>query len=255
MKPVSSLCDSSSVARRVASQPIPLLPWKSSPPTTYAANMSDMPVADLVRTFKIPIEEITKHTEFDLGQVERVANRTYPAPPIVVVDYDLTWPQRYEEHRARIASALGDQLLGIDHVGSTSVPGCPAKPIIDIDLVVRDILDETSYIPLLERAGYIFLFRERHWRQHRYMVSDSPDVFPVQIHIWGKGDQVEIVRHRIMADWLKTHPDDLELYAETKRKAAAESAERGEKMMEYNERKKGVIRAILGRAFKSFGYT
>ena len=81
-----------------------------------------------------------------------------------------------------------------------------------------------------------------------------PDVFPVQIHIWGKGDQVEIVRHRIMADWLKTHPDDLELYAETKRKAAAESAERGEKMMEYNERKKGVIRAILGRAFRSLGY-
>ena len=63
---------------------------------------------------------------------------------IVVQDYDPAWPRRYEREAARIAGALGDRVVRLEHVGSTSVPGLPAKPIIDIVLEVPDSAAETS---------------------------------------------------------------------------------------------------------------
>src|SRR6185503_13623782 len=66
---------------------------------------------------------------------------------ISVVDYDHSWPDLYEQHRAGIAMALGSKAIRIEHVGSTSVPGLAAKAIIDIQLSVRDVEDEATYLP------------------------------------------------------------------------------------------------------------
>jgi len=72
---------------------------------------------------------------------------------IALADYDPAWPAHYESHRQRIAAALGNRIVMLEHVGSTSVPGLAAKPRIDILLVVADSADEPSYVPLLETAG------------------------------------------------------------------------------------------------------
>jgi hypothetical protein len=76
-----------------------------------------------------------------------------PAVPIRVVAYDAAWPAQFHEVAAGIHAALGPRALGLEHVGSTSVPGLPAKPVIDVDLAVADPAREEDYVPALEAAG------------------------------------------------------------------------------------------------------
>src|SRR5947207_11233689 len=87
--------------------------------------------------------------------------------PLVLVDYDPEWPQRFAREAARIRAALGPAALLLEHAGSTSVPGLAAKPIIDIILVVPDTTDEDAYVPALEAAGYVLRMREPDWYEHR----------------------------------------------------------------------------------------
>jgi GrpB-like predicted nucleotidyltransferase (UPF0157 family) len=74
---------------------------------------------------------------------------------IEIIDYDPRWRETFEKHAIIIAEALGDEALRIEHVGSTSVPGLGAKPIVDILLVVRDSADEPAYLQELKAAGYV----------------------------------------------------------------------------------------------------
>ena len=77
---------------------------------------------------------------------------------ITLVEYDADWPNLFEREARRICSALGNKALQIEHVGSTSVPGLCAKPIIDMLLVVKDSADESSYVPVLEAADMCYRF-------------------------------------------------------------------------------------------------
>jgi GrpB-like predicted nucleotidyltransferase (UPF0157 family) len=82
-----------------------------------------------------------------------------PAPmvdPIVVVDYDPTWPDLFAALRAPVAAALGDVAVAIEHVGSTAVPGLAAKPIIDLDVAIRTETDLPEAIERLARLGYAY---------------------------------------------------------------------------------------------------
>src|SRR4051794_41842152 len=74
--------------------------------------------------------------------------------PITLVAYDPTWPELFSREDDRLRSALGEEALRIEHVGSTSVPGLLAKPIIDIRLLVPDSADEPRNVPQLPGAGY-----------------------------------------------------------------------------------------------------
>jgi GrpB-like predicted nucleotidyltransferase (UPF0157 family) len=123
-------------------------------------------------------------------------------------------------------------------VGSTSVPGLPAKPVIDIDLTVADPRREQDYVPALEAIGFCLVIREP-WRDaHRALVSDDPRC---NLHVWGF-DCAEPVRHRIFRDWLRGNPADRDRYAAVKSQAAAEANAAGEHVMQYNARKEQVIR-------------
>lgn len=75
--------------------------------------------------------------------------------PILLADYDEDWPRLYQLEDERIRAALGARAVQIEHVGSTSVPGLAAKPVIDIVLVVADSADEPAYVADLETAGYV----------------------------------------------------------------------------------------------------
>jgi GrpB-like predicted nucleotidyltransferase (UPF0157 family) len=76
------------------------------------------------------------------------------ARDITIAEPDPDWPQHYAELAGRIRGALGWRVLQLEHVGSTSVPGLPAKPIIDIDLTVADPGREQDYVPALEAADH-----------------------------------------------------------------------------------------------------
>jgi GrpB-like predicted nucleotidyltransferase (UPF0157 family) len=104
--------------------------------------------------------------------------------PIVLVDYDPEWRHKFDEQAKRIRTILGEQALRVEHVGSTSVRGLTAKPVIDIVLVVADSASETEYIPALEQAGYQLVIREPGWYEHRMFKCASNDV---NLHVFSAG--------------------------------------------------------------------
>jgi GrpB-like predicted nucleotidyltransferase (UPF0157 family) len=170
---------------------------------------------------------------------------------IAVVEYDERWPADFERVARRIGEALGDGVLELYHVGSTSVPGLAAKPVIDVDLVVADPADEAAYVPALVSAGFVHTVREPWWHEHRLLKYPDPQT---HLHVFGP-DCPEVVRHRMFRQWLVDHPEDLELYAATKRAAAAEVNARdgGGTGMDYNLVKEPVAREIYDRMFRAHG--
>jgi GrpB-like predicted nucleotidyltransferase (UPF0157 family) len=160
---------------------------------------------------------------------------------IELSEYDPKWPRLYEREAERIGHALGPKMLRIEHVGSTSVPGLAAKPLIDIVLVVADTTDEAAYVPQLEAACYVLRIREPDWFEHR--LFKGPDT-NVNVHTFSEGCD-EIDRMVGFRDWLRTHDDDRDLYLAAKR----ELAQREWKYVQnYADAKSAVVREILVRA-------
>ena len=172
-----------------------------------------------------------------------------PAADIEVTGPDLDWPQYYDVLASRIQKVLGWRVLQLDHVGSTSVQGLAAKPVIDIDLTVADPGREQDYVPALEAFGFQLVVREPWWYGHRMLRADEPRC---NLHVFGF-DSPEPVRHRIFRDWLRGNPDERDRYAAAKRQAASDANAGGEHVMQYNARKQQVIREIYHRAFVAAG--
>ncbi|KAL5358573.1 GrpB domain protein [Aspergillus floccosus] len=191
--------------------------------------------------------DITKHMPYDPLAIETVATRKNK--PVEIVEYNPEWKTRFQVISQKIQDALGDRALSVAHVGSTSVPGLPAKDVIDVDVVVADPTAEENYVPALEAAGFQFLFREPKWHEHRFFSLADPYA---NIHVFGP-DSPELVRHRLFRDWLLTHEDDRNLYVDAKRRAAAESRREGDTVQQYNDRKEPVIREILRRVYLAHG--
>lgn len=168
---------------------------------------------------------------------------------IEIVAHDPQWATVFESLAARIRDGLGDRALSIAHVGSTSVPGLAAKPIVDIDLVVADGADDAAYVPSLEAAGFVLRIREPWWYGHRMLRHDAP---LANLHVWSPGTP-EVARHLLFRDWLRQHPEDRVRYQEAKIEAADASNVRGETVTDYNARKQQVIREIYHRAFVAAG--
>jgi GrpB-like predicted nucleotidyltransferase (UPF0157 family) len=162
---------------------------------------------------------------------------------------DPVWPRQYEVLAGRIRELLSWRVLHLEHVGSTSVPGLAAKPVIDIDLTVADPGREQDYVPALEAAGFRLTIREPWWYGHRVLRSDRPRC---NLHVFGF-DSPEPVRHRLFRDWLRGNPAERDRYAAAKLRAASEANAAGEHVMQYNARKQQVIRDIYHRAFVASG--
>jgi RNA polymerase sigma factor FliA len=161
--------------------------------------------------------------------------------PIEISDYDPNWPRLYEQEEARIRSILGDRVIRIDHVGSTSVPGLPAKPIIDIVLEVPESADEQAYVPAMEAAGYALRIREPEWFEHR--LFKGPDT-NVNLHVFSAGC-AEVDRMLLFRDWLRTSAADRERYADAKRELAARE---WKYTQQYADAKTEVVHEIMARA-------
>jgi GrpB-like predicted nucleotidyltransferase (UPF0157 family) len=158
--------------------------------------------------------------------------------PIVVVDYDEDWPDRFGLVRDRVRAALGASALRVEHIGSTSVPGLAAKPIIDVLVTVRNVEDEAAFVPLLERAGFVLRVREP---EHRMVRTPARDV---HVHLY-EPDHEAVSAYLDLRDWLRVDADDRALYERTKRLLATRT---WTDMNEYADAKTDVIQAILGRA-------
>jgi GrpB-like predicted nucleotidyltransferase (UPF0157 family) len=161
--------------------------------------------------------------------------------PIHIGDYDPRWPQLFARESERIQAALGDRVLLLEHVGSTSVPGLAAKPRIDVLLVVANSADEPAYVPDLEAAGYVLGIREPDWHEHRMFKGPDTDT---NLHVFSPGCP-EIGRMLLFRNWLRSHTSDRRLYERTKRELARQD---WKYTQNYADAKTAVIEEILARA-------
>ncbi|MBA4021382.1 MAG: hypothetical protein C0482_03395 [Gordonia sp.] len=157
---------------------------------------------------------------------------------IVLVAYDPEWPADFAREQRRIETALGGAAIRIDHIGSTAIPGLSAKPIIDINLTVRDPDDEAAYLPALESAGYLLRVRER---GHRMVRTPELDV---HVHVCAPDSDWQR-RHLLFRDWLRHNDDDREAYGALKKTLAAQE---WSDMNEYAAAKGPLIGEITIRA-------
>jgi GrpB-like predicted nucleotidyltransferase (UPF0157 family) len=157
---------------------------------------------------------------------------------ITIVDYSPTWPERFDREQLRILTALGATAVRVDHIGSTSVPGLAAKPIIDVDLSVPDVEDEHRYLPQLIDAGYLLRVREP---GHRMVRTPELDV---QVHICSAGSDWER-RHLLFRDWLRQDAADRAAYEALKRDLASRD---WPDMNAYADAKGTLIAEIMTRA-------
>jgi GrpB-like predicted nucleotidyltransferase (UPF0157 family) len=160
---------------------------------------------------------------------------------IRLVEHDAAWLELFEREVTRIRATLGPAALAVDHVGSTSVPGLAAKPIIDIVLTVVDASDEVAYVPALETAGYVLRAREPEWFEH--WLLNGPDT-ETNVHVFGAGCP-EIDRMVRFRDHLRVDEMDCVLYERTKRELAAR---RWRYVQDYADAKSDVIADIMTRA-------
>lgn len=189
---------------------------------------------------------------------------------VVLGEYDPRWPVVYEREAALIeaqfatdfCAQIGTERPGaaghggsgahrLEHVGSTSVPGLPAKPVIDMLLIVNDPGDEASYVPALTAIGYAVAIREPEWYEHRVLRKQDldPSAGSANLHVLPAGCP-ETDRMLLFRDRLRTHPGDRELYAETKRGLARQE---WKYMQNYADAKTEVVEEILTRAGRSVG--
>jgi GrpB-like predicted nucleotidyltransferase (UPF0157 family) len=183
----------------------------------------------------------------DVAAYEQDMAKSWVGPPptlrtrIEIRDYDPEWPRLFEREAARVRSVLGDRVVRLEHAGSTSVPGLPAKPIIDMVLELPDSSDEPAYLPDMEAAGYTLVIREPEWFEHR--VFKGPDT-NINLHVFTAGS-AEVERMLRFRDWLRSNPADLELYLRTKRELAARD---WKYVQQYADAKSAVVQEIMARA-------
>lgn len=161
--------------------------------------------------------------------------------PIDLEPYNPEWPSMFAKLERQIRDALGDKALMLEHVGSTSVPGLSAKPVIDMVLAVSNSAAESSYVPPLERLGYVLRIREPDWFEHRML---KPPAIDGNLHVFSLACE-EIDRMLTFRDWLRANDDDLKLYERTKRELAARTWKH---LQNYADAKSAVVRDILDRA-------
>lgn len=158
---------------------------------------------------------------------------------VVVLTYDENWKQDFIDIKTELSQALGELAISIEHVGSTSVEGLAAKPIIDIDVVVKKEKINDA-ISALKNIGYIhegnlgisgreaFAYEgKEHLQQHHLYVCPE--------------DSLELKRHLAFRDYLRLHPEAVNEYSKVKVEAAKLYPEDIDK---YIEHKASVIEKI-----------
>jgi GrpB-like predicted nucleotidyltransferase (UPF0157 family) len=183
----------------------------------------------------------------DVAAYDESLAKSYVGPPpelqskIEISDYDPGWPALYERERVRVRAALGEKVVRLEHVGSTSVSTLPAKPIVDMVLEVPDSADEPAYMLDLEVAGYVLHIREPEWFEHR--VFKGPDT-NINLHVFSAGCE-ETDRMVLFRNWLRSNADDRAWYAAAKRELAARD---WKYVQQYADAKTAIVQEILSRA-------
>ncbi len=138
---------------------------------------------------------------------------------VVVVPYNAAWKSDFEAIKSEIISAIGDMIIGVEHVGSTSVEGMSAKPCIDIDLIIEDYSVFEAVVESLATIGYIHEGDLGIKGREAFKYTDKEHLMPHHLYVCPK-DSEELRRHITFRDYLRSHPEAVKKYSAVKEKAA-----------------------------------
>ena len=164
-------------------------------------------------------------------------------PAVRIVPYDPAWPLLARAELLRVAEALGDVAVRLEHMGSTAVPGLAAKPIVDLQVSVGAVERRDRYVAPLEGLGYLFVPAPRSPEWHFFAKPpERPRTY--HLHVCKVGSEHEL-RHLAVRDFLRAHADEAARYAALKREAAARHPQ---DRLGYIEAKEEYVIALEARA-------
>jgi len=173
---------------------------------------------------------------------------------ITLVDYNPQWPEQFRAEAARIQAALGDSVVAVEHFGSTAVPGLAAKPVIDLLVAVRSLPEaRTRAVPALEALGYAY-WADDPAPDRLFFVKGLPPNGPRTHHVHvvdlsvshdPRLDEFTFADRLLFRDYLRTHSEEAERYANLKRDLATRFTEDREA---YTQGKTEYIYSIMQRA-------
>ena len=139
---------------------------------------------------------------------------------VKVLPYDVAWKSNFEAIRAEIEAAIGDLILGIEHVGSTSVEGLAAKPCIDIDVIIKDVSMLDAVVAELKKIGYFHEGDLGIRGREAFRYESKPHLQAHHLYVCPQ-DSEELHRHLTFRNYLRDNPDAAERYGRVKQEAAA----------------------------------
>ncbi|MDE6578995.1 MAG: GrpB family protein [Ruminiclostridium sp.] len=151
---------------------------------------------------------------------------------VIVLPYDSKWKTNFENIKRELISAIGDLAICIEHVGSTSVEGLSAKPVIDIDVVISDYSVFNSVVSILETIGYFHEGDLGIKDREAFKYSDKPHLQPHHLYVCPQNSK-ELLRHITFRNFLRNNPDAVRKYSEVKEKAAKLFPNDIDKYIEY----------------------
>lgn len=150
---------------------------------------------------------------------------------VIVEAYQPVWPERFRDIEKEVAAALENTMLRIEHIGSTSVPGLAAKPIIDLDVVIADDADMESVIEKLAAVGYIHEGDLGITGREAFRYEGKPHLMKHHLYVCRESSR-ELHRHMVFRKFLRGHPEAVREYSSVKLEAAARHPDSIEKYME-----------------------
>lgn len=151
---------------------------------------------------------------------------------VTVLPYDKAWKSAFEEIKEEIENVIGDLIIGIEHVGSTSVEGLSAKPCIDIDIIIKDYSVLDAVISKLEMIGYIHEGDLGIKDREAFKYSNKPHLKTHHLYVCPQHSE-ELHRHITFRDYLRTHKEAVVRYSLVKETAAQLFPDNIDQYMEY----------------------
>ena len=151
---------------------------------------------------------------------------------VMVVPYDETWKLAFVEIKKELEQAIGDLIVGIEHVGSTSVEGMSAKPCIDIDVIIKDYSVFDTVVQKLDAIGYIHEGDLGIKGREAFQYADKPHLMPHHLYVCPR-DSEELHRHIVFRDFLRKNPEAVKKYSQVKETAAKLFSDSIDQYIEY----------------------
>ena len=139
---------------------------------------------------------------------------------VIVLPYDPTWQTDFETIKKELQDVIGTLVIGIEHVGSTSVVGMSAKPCIDIDVIIGDYTVFDAVVQALQAIGYTHEGDLGIKEREAFKYTDKPHLQTHHLYVCPQSSR-ELHRHITFRDYLRTHPDAAAKYSRIKETAAA----------------------------------